>query len=334
MTTRRRFIRACLASPLIMQWHSSRKYQIVTVGGVIQTRALGLTLIHEHVLVDFIGADKISFDRWEHESVIQKVLPYLFQAKERGITSIVECTPAYLGRDVNLLQKLSEKSGLRIITNTGFYGASDNKFLPQIAKTETARQLADRWINEFRYGIDGTTIKPGFIKIGVNPGPLSDLHKKLVTAAALTHLATGLTICSHTGPAATAREELKILENLGVHPRAFVWVHASGSEEEFLQLGKMGCWISLDGIHENNLDKNAATISLLTSRGFMDQILISHDAGWYRPGEPDGGSFKSFTTISDKFLPFLMHRGFSRKEINQLMVNNPAQMLAIRIRKI
>ncbi|MCF2488691.1 phosphotriesterase [Dyadobacter sp. CY347] len=303
-----------------------------SVAGKINVGKLGMTLIHEHVLVDFIGADKIRPDRWNHDEVITKVLPYLLEIKKKGIESLVECTPAYLGRDVLLLQKLSEKSGLNILTNTGYYGASDNKYLPSIAFTETAEQLSKRWIAEFENGIDGTKIKPGFIKTGVNGGPLSEIHQKLIKAAALTHLKTGLTICSHTGPALPAGQEIEILQKNNVSPSAFVWVHASGSNEDFEKIAKNGCWISLDGVNEDNVDKIATLILFLKTKGFIKQILLSHDAGWYKPGEPDGGNFRGYTTISDKLLPLLKQKGFSEPDISQIMVANPANAFAIRIR--
>ena len=334
MLSRRKFIQACITSPVILNSAVYADNKIITVTGEISSSELGATLIHEHVLVDFIGSDKITPDRWQHDAVIKKVLPYLLEIKSKGIKSIAECTPAFIGRDVRLLQKLADRSGIQILTNTGYYGASDNKYLPSIAIVETANQLAERWINEFKFGIEGTSVKPAFIKIGVNPGRLSDLHKKLITAAAITHLQTGLTIYSHTGPAIPAYQQLEILKQLGVHPGAFVWVHATGTNEDFLAIAKMGAWISLDGIDDSNLDKNYKIISLLKSNGLLNKVLISHDAGWYQPGEPDGGKFKGYTTISDKFIPYLISNGFTKKEIDQILVKNPAQMLSIKVRKM
>lgn len=333
MVTRRKFLQTCIAIPLAIKSAQNISDQIITVNDSINPSDLGKTLIHEHVLVDFIGADKITPNRWEHDAVIKKVLPYLLEIKARGIQGLVECTPAFIGRDVRLLQKLSEQSGLHILTNTGFYGASDNKYLPKWAFTESTEQLAKRWIGEFENGIDGTSVKPGFIKTGVNPGSLSELHQKLIKAAAITHLETGLTICSHTGPALPAFQQLDILKANGVHPNAFVWVHANGSNDDFIKIGKTGCWISLDGINENNLDKNADTITLLKSNGLLSQVLISHDAGWYKPGESDGGEFHGFTTISDKFIPLLKTKGFSETDINQLLTQNPKTAFTVKIRK-
>ena len=331
---RRSFIKTIAIVPFLLDFKLADKEYIETVNSRIGDEQLGMALIHEHILVDFIGADKISFDRWNHEEVIKKVLPFLIQIKDRGIKSLFECTPAYIGRDVLLLQKLARKSGIQIITNTGFYGASDNKYLPSFAAYETAKQLANRWIAEFQNGIDGTDIKPGFIKIGVNPGALSELHQKLILAAAITHLATGLTICSHTGPAEPALQQLDNLQNAGVSPSAFVWVHARGSNEEMVKLAKRGCWISLDGVSSDNIDQHVTLIKYLKSEGFLSQILLSHDAGWYSADKPDGGEFRGFTTISDQLIPKLKTSGITEKDVDQLMIKNPANAFAIRIRKL
>jgi phosphotriesterase-related protein len=331
--SRRHFLATIGAAPLIAGVKPADPPYTYSAKGKIPVSEMGTTLIHEHVLVDFIGAEKISPDRWKHDEVIRKVLPYLLEIKERGIKTLVECTPAFIGRDVVLLKKLSEQSGLHILTNTGYYGASDNKYLPKWAFTETTEQLAARWIAEFENGIEGTGIRPGFIKTGVNSGKLSELHQKLIKAAALTHLKTGLTICSHTGPALPAREEIEILKQSGVHPSAFVWVHANGSAGELENVGQSGCWISLDGVNADNIGKHAEWIGFLKNKGRLGQVLISHDAGWYRPGEPDGGEFRGFTTISDKLVPVLKENGFTDADIRTLLIANPAKAFAISIRK-
>jgi len=69
-------------------------------------------------LVDFIGADRINVSRWNRDEVVRKVLPFLLEAKQAGVKSVFDCTPNFLGRDVVLLQMLTEQSGLNIVTNT------------------------------------------------------------------------------------------------------------------------------------------------------------------------------------------------------------------------
>src|SRR6185295_18100656 len=103
-----------------------------------------------------------------------------------------------IGRDPVLLKRLAIATDLHLLTNTGLYGAGQNKFLPDFARTRSADELARMWLNEWRHGIEDTGIRPGFIKIGVDEGPLSNLHRELIRAAARTHLDSGLTIAVHT----------------------------------------------------------------------------------------------------------------------------------------
>ena len=60
-------------------------------------------LTHEHILVDFIGADSIQPNRWNHDSIIKEVMPYFEELKEFNVNYFVDATPNYLGRDVLLL---------------------------------------------------------------------------------------------------------------------------------------------------------------------------------------------------------------------------------------
>jgi phosphotriesterase-related protein len=309
--------------------------QVITVKGPIRPDRLGKTLIHEHILVDFIGADKIDSSRWNRDEVIQKVLPYLKELKDAGCDTLIDCTPNYLGRDVGLLLKLSELSGLHILTNTGYYGGSDHKFLPQPVFTESAEELSERWISEWRNGIDSTSVRPGFIKISVNPGPLSDLSKKLIRAAALTHLQTGLTIASHTGPAKAALEEIDLLKKEGVHPSAFIWVHAQNEPDrtKFVSAAQAGAWVSLDGLSMENVNGYVDHLTFLKKEKCLDNTLISHDAGWYDPGKPEGGSFRGYTVLFHRLIPALLASKFDEKDVRKILEINPQKAFKLKFKR-
>ncbi|RYZ36647.1 MAG: phosphotriesterase, partial [Sphingobacteriales bacterium] len=201
--SRRRFLKegitvtAAYALPFVAPVTASE--YVMTVNGPVPLQNLGFTLSHEHIMVDFAGADKVSRLSYKEEEVYQRALPVLMSVKEKGCNAITECTASYLGRDVQLLRRLASASGLHIITNTGYYGAAKEKHVPAHAYRESASQLAARWIAEWKNGIEDSGIKPGFIKSGVDNYPLSPLQQKLVEAAAITHLETGLTIGIHTG---------------------------------------------------------------------------------------------------------------------------------------
>lgn len=291
-------------------------------------------LSHEHILVDFIGADSIQPDSWNHDSIIKEVMPYMEELKEFNVNYFVDATPNYLGRDVLLIENISKKTGIRIITNTGLYGARNNKFIPQYALEMTAEDLAEMWIDEYENGIDKTSIRPGFIKISVdNSIPLDTMHQKLVKAAALTHLKTGLTIASHTGKAMGLWPQLAILKEVGVSPESFIWVHAQAEDnnDSYLKAAEMGCWISLDGLGWE-LEEHIEKILFAKENGILDRILISHDAGWYDP-QKDKQTIKPFTDIFKKLYPQLKSHGFTDEDFKLLISTNPSKAFSIEIRK-
>ena len=308
---------------------------IWTVLGPIKSDRMGITLPHEHVLVDFIGSEMVSQDRYDAEDAFQVILPHLQRIKQFDVQTLVECTPSYLGKDPLLLKRLAERTRINIITNTGYYGAHNNKFLPAHAFTETADQLAERWIKDWEDGIEGTGVKPGFIKIGIDAGPLSDLHRKLVQAAARTHLKTGLSIGSHTG-SGPILDEIEILEQEGVSPGALIWIHANAEKNltKHVEIAKLGAWIEFDGLAWESIDVYIKLLSHMRENGLLDHVLISHDAGWYDPAKKDGGEFKEYEILFLKLIPALKNNGFTPGEIDQLIVHNPASAFTIRIRSL
>jgi phosphotriesterase-related protein len=311
------------------------KFTIRTVRGPIAAHALGRTLPHEHVLVDFIGADRVSPSRYDPLAVFNKTLPHVRKAVELGFQAIFEATPNFLGRDPRLLARLSEASGIHFVTNTGLYGARQNKFVPPYAHHESAEQLSQRWIAEAEQGIGETGIRPGFIKSGVDTDPtLSPLHEKLVRAAALTHAATGLTMAVHTGRG-PGLQQLALLREHRVAPAAFIWVHAQGArDDDLFAAAELGAWLSFDGLNQPTLPRHLHLCIAMKQRGHLGQILLSHDAGWYDPEKPEGGPFRNYELISTAFLPLLSNNGFTAAEIDQLTIQNPANAFGVRPRAL
>jgi len=311
----------------------------MTVLGPVPASEMGLCLSHEHVLVDFIGADSTGYHRWDKLEVAQKVLPYLKEIQGHEVTTFMECTPAFLGRDPWLLEDLSRQTGMHLLTNTGYYGAHDNRFVPEHFFRLSAEEVSELWVGEFEDGIEGSGVRPGFIKIAVDGrDTLSEIHHKIITAAALTQKQTGMVIASHTGPDAPAFAQLAVLQRHDIDPSCFIWVHAQGgSLEGNIKAAKMGCWISLDNVNlkrtpgsEYDVQWYAERIIDLKAAGCLHRILISHDAGWFKPEEPGGGEFRGFTGIFTELLPALQSRGFSGKDLELLLIENPRSAFSLR----
>lgn len=314
--------------------------KIMTVTGAVSPTELGVTLPHEHVIVDFIGAAQVSRGRYVAEDAFATALPFLRRFRELGGRTMVDCTPAYIGRDARLLRFLSEAAGVQIVSNTGYYGAVGNKFLPPHAHTESAGQLADRWVAEWRHGIEDTGVRPGFIKLGVESGALPPLHEKLLRAGSLAHLRTGLPIAVHTGDGAAALDQLRVLREMRVDPSAWIWVHAQNDPGPAqLEIARAGGWISLDGISQRNGDQYLRAVQTLKQNDLLGRVLLSSDDGWSIEGQPRGENLKLFdngnavpyVAVLTQFVPLLRANNFSTAEVRQLLVVNPAR--AFRLRK-
>jgi phosphotriesterase-related protein len=278
-------------------------------------------LVHEHVMVDFIGADAIKPGRYDRDEVFRVARPHLEAIKALGCRRLQECTPNFLGRDPELLARLSDVVGIEIWSNTGLYAAANHKYVPAFARTETAEQLARRWIAESR-----EKWRPRFIKIGVNKGPLHEIDRKFVRAAAITSRETGLTIASHTGDGAAALEQLEILAAEKVRPSKFVWVHAQSERDHAIheKAARAGAWVEFDGIAPRSLDWHLDCVRFMAGRMLLNRTLISHDAGWYHVGEPNGGEFRPFTLLYREFLPKI-----DPKFAQTLLWDNPREAFGV-----
>ena len=95
--------------------------------------------MHEHVLVDFIGADQVSPRRYDADAVFTRALPHLRQVKALGWRDAGRVHAGISrARSACCCKRLAEASGLHILSNTGYYGANNDKHLPPHAFAESA----------------------------------------------------------------------------------------------------------------------------------------------------------------------------------------------------
>jgi len=298
--------------------------RIRTVLGDIFPGKFGSALVHEHILVDFVGADKFSKERYDAKEVFTVMLPYLAEIRELGVTGFVDCTPAYMARDAQLLADLSEAAGIHVLTNTGLY---KEPYLPKHAFEYSADQLAELWIDEIKKGIEGTSVKAGFIKIAVNPGQIVSIQQKIVRAAARCSLSTGAAIACHTASGTAAMHLLRILCEEEADAGRLIVVHSDAEEdvEYHFQTARQGAWVEYDGLRPETAEKTLNLLRLMVDKGFEDQLLLSQDAGWYNVGEPKGGNIQGYEYLVKGFVPLMQQKGFSQELVNKILVKNPAR---------
>ena len=202
-----------------------------------------------------------------------------------------------------------------------------------LLQNQTAEELAKSWILEAREGIDGTGIRPGFMKLGADDLPFSTSILKIVKAAAITHKATGLPIAIHTSKGGKpALEELRLLTDAGVPAEAWIWVHAQNEKDiaYHIEAAGKGGWVEFDGIDNNNTDQYIEFLRKMKAAKLLHRVLVSQDAGWYHAGEAGGGAFRNYHSIFDSFIPAMKKAGFNDKDIQLILVENPANAFRIR----
>jgi predicted metal-dependent phosphotriesterase family hydrolase len=301
---------------------------IQTVLGPIPAASLGFTLPHEHVMVDFIGAQKTNRARWNADQVVARMRPFLMAAKQSGVRAFVDCTPAYVGRDPRVLKKLAQDTGLHILTNTGYYGDGKGLYLPASAHSETAVEIASRWLAEWGDGIDDTGIRPGFIKIRVDGeaaerSRMTEMDRKLIGAAAQVSRKTNMAVTCHSpGPSGLAAALFFAAQD--GDPSKFIVAHCDDNGADLnRRIAAAGSWVSIDGIGRKPEKDHVPIVMPLLERS-PDRLLLSIDSGWYHVGEPDGGKIEGFTALPDRFLPALREAGISSAQIKRITVENPA----------
>ncbi len=304
-----------------------------TVTGDVSLEKLGLILPHEHLFTDLDGPDRLGYAVGDPDEVVSVILPYLDEAQEVGVTALVECSTGGVGRNIQILKHIAEKTPIYIVAPTGVYR---DAFIPKAMRNRSQEALSQEWIRDLEVGIDDTQIKAGFIKMAVSDDGPTEIETCTLRAAAAACKETGAAVASHTIRVASVRQEMDILEAEGMDLHRFIWVHANAEAgiTEHLEAARRGAYVEFDAIGPPSADQVRLvdyTIALIDS-GYAAHVLLSHDAGWYQPGRPGGqpeGGIRGYTALVKYFIPALKQQGVSDEMIYQLTVTNPAEAFAL-----
>ncbi|MCJ7625605.1 MAG: esterase [Anaerolineaceae bacterium] len=286
-----------------------------------------MILPHEHLFTDLRGPALPDYAQADPEAVVQRMSPFLEEAHRVGVTAFVECSTVGVGRNIQILQKLSSATPIHIIAPTGLYR---DAYVPSSMRDFTVDQFAQLWIHDLTIGIEDTTTLAGFIKISMSDDGPTPLEKRILAAAAMASKETGAVIASHTSNGDVFNKQIRILENFGLDPSRFIWVHANLEPDNKLHLraAEKGYYVEFDAIGASWQPQEAmvnSSISLIKA-GYEDNILLSHDAGWYQPGhihgEPEGG-YRGFVDLVESFIPTLISKNVPRETIIQITHENP-----------
>lgn len=286
--------------------------------GPIEATDLGVTLIHEHLVVDVRQRHTGYPD--DRAAIVAPMLDDMRRLRDLGVRTLVDCTPTHLGRDLNAYREVARATGLQVIAAHGTY--RDAWLLDEI-RAMSVRALAD-W---YAAGLD----EAGFIKLGCDPDGPSEAEARCAEAAGRASDRTGAMVACHLGRAAPAWRILDAFERGSGDPARFVVVHLQNEINSLTQiaLARRGAWVEFDAIGAAPTDAEyVAMIRNLADAGFLDRVLISQDACAYILGD-DGSASRQhrFAYLNETFLPLLRASGFAAGEVRRLMVENPARAL-------
>ena len=236
----------------------------------------------------------------------------LRDAQHDGVACLVDASLEGAGMDLKFIRDAAKMSGLPIVKGAGFY---TQPFYPKSLAGMSEAQITQALIRQADDYPAGA-----FGEIG-SWDDISPLERRVFRAVGKAHLATNLSIFTHTGiPGKSALEQLDILEDAGVDPRRVAIGHLGNLNDSSLYVHKAVCRRgAYVGFDRQGSPRDTSVVPLvmgLIEAGFADHILVSGDAsrGYARP-----------ITV---FVPKLKAAGADEATLHRITVENPLRFLA------
>jgi len=339
---------------------------IMSVRSPLEREDLGIVTTHEHVLLDLTAFYQSLPVKGIEDPATQKVemwnlgilsrdcyalkdnllldseelaINELLHFKEAGGKTVVDASLPGIGRDPAALKRISEKTDLNIIMGTGFYVGQTH---PKELDDMNERQIADLMVNELTVGIDG--IRAGYIgEIGISE-IFDDKERKVLRAAALASLDTGVPINVHINPwTVNGLEAADILLEKGTPADRICISHidVENREDYIFELLNKGVYVEFDnfgkeyyirrevrnsgyGLFVHDTDR-VTLLKKMINAGFIKQILLSCDLCLKNLTHAYGGW--GYDHVLTNIVPMMEDEGITKEQIHTLLVENPADWL-------
>lgn len=286
----------------------------------------GRILAHEHLQID-LSAQKGPANRIgaaEEDAVVDD----LVDAKTFGLAAITDLSAPGFGRDPLALRRISERSGIAVVCAAGFYWDP----FPDIARTGTVEQLRDLMIAEIVTGIGGTDVRCGVIKVGTHRGEPDAAAERLFRAAAAAAAATGAGIITHTSSPDQAAWHVRVLESAGMDMSHVIISHMGAAREvaDLVEVARCGALMGIDKVSFPKGPSNAQLADLVRdacAKGLERHLILSSDLARRTFLRRYGGH--GYRTVFADFVPMLRERGVAPEQIELMLRDNPARLLAL-----
>ncbi len=313
-----------------------------TVLGPCKPEDLGVTLMHEHLMIGWPGweADAAA-PPFQRKEALKLCIDRMHELKDLGMRTFLDPCPIDLARDVEFMAEVAQAARVQIICATGLYkedqGAAPYfKFRAQFS--DATSEMAESFIKELTEGIGSTGIKAGILKVATQAHKISPYETMVLRAAARASKAAGTPITTHTEEGTMGREQLDIFASEGVDLKRVVIGHSCGSADLRYHVDMLdrGCTLGFDRFGLDILQpdrlRKAALIGLL-GIGFHKQIVLSHDSVWCWRGRPMALPAEIVpnwnpTHVFKNIVPALREAGVAKEKIDALLIDNPRRVFS------
>ncbi len=335
---------------------------VQTVTGPIAPEALGLVLMHEHLLCDLTSPALRATGGPEVEITLDNAFEVTYRPgeflgnhrlqdvavatrearlfREAGGGTIVEVTTGGLAPDPQGLAEIARESGVNVVLGAGFYTGD---YIDEATRRLTADEMAETMIAQLTEGAWGTAVRCGLIgEIGCS-WPLTPFERRSLEAAAAAQARTGAAITVHPGRDPQAPHEiLDVLGRAGADISRVIIDHMDRTyfdDGEVVALARRGCVVEFDffGIETSNYWMGVAdlptdwmrlrAIRRLFEAGLGERVAISHDICTRSRLRTYGGH--GYAHLPRNVVPLMRDRGFSTAEIETLLVDTPRRLLTL-----
>lgn len=307
---------------------------VMTVTGPVDAGHLGFTLMHEHVLISASGLMR-SYPALIGPDPEARAIAALREAKMAGIDTMVDATTFDLGREPELLAKVSAASGVNLVNVTGWW-----LDVPRFMWGVGVNQMAREFVRDIEEGFRGTSVRAGILKCAADFEGVTAPLETMARAVARAHVKTGLRIMVHSYPTGQlARRQIQIFREEGVDLTRVKIDHSNDTTDlEYLQwILDQGCYLGLDRYPGRLVSpkQRTNTLKALIDLGYGDRICPSHDCiclhihnekadgtlpekHAFQLGNPDGWLY-----MQRQVIPQLESMGVPASRIRSLFVDNP-----------
>ncbi len=337
-----------------------------TVLGPVPADELGISLTHEHLLVDLgstfsppddatsysfayqpvtaenlwwvrynYGGNKDNMELLDEDTAIAEAARF----KKSGGQTIVDATSVGIKRDPLGLARIARATGLNVIMGSGYYV---HDYQPASIVEKSEDEIVEEIVSDITEGVGNTGIRSGVIgEVGCS-WPLEENERKSLQAAARAQRLTGAPLLIHPGRHPQAPLEImEIVRESGGDPTRTIMSHVDRTvfdNETLDKLAETGCFIEFDlfgsettfypfsPIDMPNDGKRLDYFLHLRDEGRIGQVLMAQDICNKHRLTKYGGH--GYAHILENVMPIMRRKGFLAEEIDQIMVGNPARALA------